>query len=444
MSNDVGGDLSPERAPGDPPVESKSRFSFRPGALQEFKRSWRILCVGLIGFPCCCVPQAAPGLFIEPLSRAFGWSLSAISGQAIFIGLGAVIGGPGIGRLMDRFGPRRVGLIYIPTWAFSVAAGGLLGGGIWSLYVVMFARGCLSAALITFYVRAVGAWFDAGRGTVVGMMFAAGGVMAVIGPEATQWGMDYFGWRRTFMGLALVVVVAWPLTFVWLPSNEAPEKRGESAAVSSGEDYTRKEAMGMLVFWLCACAWSLFGLMSGATFFLVPFLGEKGMSQDAAAWCLAIWGAAGVLSQPICGIINDLWNASFVGAASFLTFGLGLAILALFGGRHAILALVLMGVAGSGLNNSLYSFLPRYFGLKSFGEISGMLGSLAMAVGMVGPLLFSFLRDASGGYTIPYLTTAAISVGAASCWLIAARHPLPKWSAGSKNNPCIHSAKGVA
>src|SRR4051794_1816507 len=52
--------------------------------------------------------RSAPTVFIEPLEAEFGWSRAAI---AAAIGLNLLLyglGAPLTGRLLDRFGPRRV------------------------------------------------------------------------------------------------------------------------------------------------------------------------------------------------------------------------------------------------------------------------------------------------------------------------------------------------
>src|SRR5919198_5744692 len=62
--------------------------------------------------------RAAIGVFIKPLEAEFGWSRTALSfAVAVSIALYG-LAGPVVGRLADRWGPRRV-------LAIGVALGGL-------------------------------------------------------------------------------------------------------------------------------------------------------------------------------------------------------------------------------------------------------------------------------------------------------------------------------
>src|SRR5262245_30723571 len=63
----------------------------------------------------CCVGFARQGpavatlsIFIEPLTREFGWSRTALSGAVSLAGVLAALASPPIGRLLDRHGSRVV------------------------------------------------------------------------------------------------------------------------------------------------------------------------------------------------------------------------------------------------------------------------------------------------------------------------------------------------
>jgi MFS family permease len=66
--------------------------------------------------------RAAFGVYIKPMEAEFGWSRGALSGVAAvsLLLLGAV--GPLVGRVADRWGPRRVIIASV-----VVLAGGAIG-----------------------------------------------------------------------------------------------------------------------------------------------------------------------------------------------------------------------------------------------------------------------------------------------------------------------------
>ena len=105
-------------------------------AMPEFRLGWTALLAGMIGVGLCVtgLPNYAVGLFIEPLSREFGWSRSAISLWTVWqMGALACVT-PVVGVLMDRFGTRPIALISIPLFSAAIAGISLLGPDIRMLY----------------------------------------------------------------------------------------------------------------------------------------------------------------------------------------------------------------------------------------------------------------------------------------------------------------------
>lgn len=410
-----------------------SAISMQSRTLGEFRCSWRVLCVGILGLPLSLMPSSAIGVFIAPLANSFGWSLSSISGLAGFMGLGAILAGPLEGRLIDRFGFRPVVLAYIPMLAAAVASTSLVGEDIWTLYLAMFFWGCVGSGSVANYVRAISGWFKVGRGKAIGLMFTAGGIGCTIGPRLAQWAIDHYGWQIGYLVLAAVVLLAWPLAFLWLHNKKDAETTTNRKVTTPEAGHTRREAFTTGIFWYISAAWLLSGLTAGGVFFLVPFLIDHNVSREAAASYLSILFAASAVVHPVLGFINDRWYPPFIAAFAFLLKASAFVLLGLFGSRYAVLAAVLVGVGMSGLSNSFFSCIPRYFGLRSFGEIAGLIQSAGSAAAMLGPLIFSSLQEESGSYKVSYVTVGIIAVCAAGCMtmagrMMAARHPLP-WTA---------------
>src|SRR5688500_18961315 len=70
------------------------------------------------------------GTFIEPLEKAFGWSRAQISGGLTIFTMTAMLGGPFIGALIDRYGTRRVAVPGLALHAGAFAAFSLADGSI--------------------------------------------------------------------------------------------------------------------------------------------------------------------------------------------------------------------------------------------------------------------------------------------------------------------------
>src|SRR4029077_10876208 len=97
---------------------------------------WRVVlaaCFGVMaGFGSLFVYTFA--VFVKPLSAQFGWGREAIS---LGFGLAAMTVGacsPLIGRLLHRYGPRRIILPCMAVFGCGIASLGLLRAGLWQFY----------------------------------------------------------------------------------------------------------------------------------------------------------------------------------------------------------------------------------------------------------------------------------------------------------------------
>ena len=81
------------------------------GAGQDWRRYWYLPLVSGIGFTAPLLYAYALGPFIEPLQEAFGWTRAQVMTGNAIANIPAIVLLPLFGLLVDRWGPRRVGLI---------------------------------------------------------------------------------------------------------------------------------------------------------------------------------------------------------------------------------------------------------------------------------------------------------------------------------------------
>lgn len=409
-------------------LRSMLAFILPTGVRTELRGGWRALCVAAIGLPISFMPGAAGEVFLLPMSHDFRLSLTSMSTVGIIGGIGSILSGPLDGYLIDRLGFRAVILLYTAMSSLCIATISITSGGIWILYGVGFFSSLVGSGWTTNYVRAISEWFSAARGTAIGIVFTAGGLACSAAPLLAQWIIDRYGWRISNLSLSGLVLLSWPLAYFWLRTPNEPTQNAGAEIVRADEGISLRDATRTPFFRFLSLAWLLSGLAGGGMCFLVPFLCEQGMSADAAAGCLSASYLAGAVVHPLLGLINDRWCPPFVAAIAFLLNATALALLGLFGAEHAVMATLITGIGVSGLSNSFFNCIPRYFGLRSFGEVSGLIQSVGTVAGMVGPLLFSILRDLTGAYTVPYIVVAITTATAGICMLECGRqfrtHPL--------------------
>src|SRR5687768_9328140 len=116
------------------------------------------------------IVYATFSLFMLPLASAFGWGRGEIS-LALVISSGcAALADPIVGRLIDRWGVRRVLLPGMLLFAVANAALSTLTGDLAQLYVYSILLGIGSAMCAGVpYSKVIAGWFHERRGLVLGV-----------------------------------------------------------------------------------------------------------------------------------------------------------------------------------------------------------------------------------------------------------------------------------
>lgn len=393
-------------------------------ASSEFQRSWTVLAAATIGVSLCVtgLPNYAIGLFIDPLSREFGWSRSAISLWSVWqMGALACIT-PVVGVLIDRFGSRKIALISIPLFAAAIASMSLLGGDIRMLYLAAVATSILGGGtIVSLYSKTVNGWFKAGRGRALGFMGSGIALASIFGPRALQVVVDRLGWRAGFLFLALVVLVAFPFVYLLLFERDR-DSRGREAAQETG--LTLREAVRTSVFWYQAASYFLISLLTnGLMISLVSYLTDQHLTRSEAAGRLGLFGVSSLTGRLVSGFIFDRFRAPPVCAAIYFMAAVATAALALFGVRFSSACIVVIGLALGSETDALGYLTARYFGMRAYGEIATLF-AVGLAIGNgIGPFAVNRLHELSGGYAVPFFVVATLTGVASGLMVLLNRHP---------------------
>jgi MFS family permease len=94
--------------------------------------------------------------FLKPLSGAFGWSRESVSASFGFAALTVAVCSPVLGRLLDRYGPRRIILPCMTLFGLSFASLGLLTPSLPHFYAFYVLKGIVGKGTTQMgYSRAV-------------------------------------------------------------------------------------------------------------------------------------------------------------------------------------------------------------------------------------------------------------------------------------------------
>jgi MFS family permease len=128
-------------------------------------------------------------------------------------------------------------------------------------------------------------------------------------------------------------------------------------------------------------------------------LSDRGMSTGNAALVMSTLGISIVAARVIIGFIIDRFFAPFVAAICFLLSAIGVSLLAAGAiDAPAFLAAVFIGFS-MGAEMDMLAFLTgRYFGVKNFGRVYGILFTSFLIGTSVGPVTYGLAYESMGSY----------------------------------------------
>ena len=138
----------------------------------------------------------ASGPYIGPISENFGWSRTETTlGMTLATTIQAVLSIP-IGLAVDRYGPRRFGVIGVALLCAAFAALGLANGALMQWYALWLL--CAVAALpvqATVWTSAVATRFTASRGMAFAVTLCGASVATALFPVLGTWLIGRYGWH---------------------------------------------------------------------------------------------------------------------------------------------------------------------------------------------------------------------------------------------------------
>lgn len=385
--------------------------------MAEWRLHWPLVLSAALGYSVTGLGTFSLGPMIAPLQEEFGWSRTQITiGLSIAGILGAVMSVP-VGMLIDRFGPRRIGLagVTFTTGTFallSTATGSSLN---WLLLWILYAFAFLGLQA-TVWTSAIAASFERSRGVALAFTMSGGSVAAIIVPLLITFLISAYGWRIAFLASGLLwAAVAIPLMLLFFRSTQdkgkpVPEHGGEQPAPVELHGVTIREGFRSATFYKLLLSAGLFTFtLLGLVVHFIPILQELGVDQLDAAGVASLIGIFSIIGRLGTGFLLDRFPGNLVGAAIFLLSVMGCILLLLFGDLPVVhmVAAAAFGVT-LGAEMGVIAFLASWhFGLKNLGVLLGAL-TAALALGTaLGPLAGSAAFDHFDSYT-NFLVMAAI------------------------------------
>jgi MFS family permease len=331
------------------------------------------------------------GVFLKPVTEDLGLSrgtLSTALGASTWL---TALSCPTVGWLIDRWGTRRIMLPGILLFALAVAGFALMQASpLFLVYLIFAIVGFVGGVQTPIpYAAVLSHWFDRQRGLALGVATAGVGLGVALIPQLAAFLINRFGWREAYVGLAIAVLVLAfvPVAvFVRDPPVERPSNGGIAAALPGIDAFA---ALKSGTFWTLAIAFFLGVLaINGTIVHIVALLTDRGIALQIATGALSAAGLAIIVGRIICGFCLDRFWGPWVAICFFILPMLGIALLA--SGLSAPFPLIGAALCGAGIGaeiDLMAFFISRYFGLKAYGKIYGLMFMLFNVGTGLGPAL---------------------------------------------------------
>jgi MFS family permease len=352
-------------------------------------------------------------VMLQPVSLEFGWGRETMSLAYLIAFLFCAALFPIVGRMFDRWGSRRILLPGIVLFGLSMIGMSTLHGSVFQLLLLfslvgMFGTLCSGVG----YARALSATSRARRGLVLGLCLGAGaGIGSTLTPALTGAIVDHVGWRAAYVGLGLIpILVGLPMIYFFFhePSStialrhSALTTRQLAQGSPSVAGHDLAEAFRTSTFWtMLAVIFLSTGVDGALRGHLVALLTDGGMSRQVATSGVSVVAMATAVGQLIAGVILDKINKPRVAVPFFAMNLAGILLLHYSSSTTTLFAgMVLLGF-GSGAEYSILPyFLTRFFGLKAFGVLYGIVYTASFIGGGTGNWLMGRSYDYLGTYNL--------------------------------------------
>ncbi|MCJ8501642.1 MFS transporter [Desulfatitalea alkaliphila] len=358
------------------------------------------------------------GVFFNPLMEAFGWSRAAISGASSTAFLSMGLFGMMVGRLNDRFGPRRL----MSVAALLLGLGCLLMARVttlWELYLffgIIFGMGLSAIDVIA--LTTIARWFTHRRGFMTGIVKVGTGAGQFFIPLLAGALILLYGWRWAIAIIGIGVTLILLLMAQLLrrdPGASGLTSRpvtADRALTATDPGLSLSQVFRTVQLWtICMLNMFLVFCLMIIMLHIVPYARDVGIPHIQAAGILSTIGAVSMLGRFVCGLIIDRRGSKPVMSFCFflllvdlvwLQFAHQLWMLYLFG--------ALYGLAHGGCFTAISPLVAEWFGIRFHGTLFGVVVFFGTLGGATGPLLAGYLFDISGNYALAFRIVTLVAL----------------------------------
>ena len=353
---------------------------------------------------------------VNELSTTFDLSAPLIQAGSSMLIAGYVIGGFIEGKLIGRFGWRKVFTVVIIAFIIASALIPVVNN-YYIILLLRFVQGCGCMVGLTSHV--VSSWFPTKeRGLALGILLGAIGLGSAFGGYVGGILTPIMGWRNAFWVIAAISIVGAIIFYAMVRVAPPLEEEEEQEAVTV-EDENKRSLFKEPALWLLGlstlcCFFNCYGMYA----YLAQYLYTLEYSAGDVALIVLLNGLVAVVSTPFVGWISDrrvakhgalkartwanIWPALFVGLVGSVL----MPHLAPLNIACAFLVALIAGWGVPATNGPGLSLPADLFGSAASGPGVGLVLLVAGAGGIIAPIFVPWLASETN-WTIGWYVTAA-------------------------------------
>lgn len=384
---------------------------------------WMIVSASFLTLLLVCGLWSTFSIFINPLQAEFNRDRASVS---VAMSMGLVVYGvslPFIGRLIDRFGPKKVILLSSILAGVSTVLLGLVSR-LWQyllLYGVPLAIGYAGAGLVA-NTSLVRRWFT--ERSELALSLTQSGLplgQLVVVPLAAHLTVGW-GWRSAYIIMGLVMLATIPTTVFFVVGDRAREEGAGAEPVGGVEERRLRErleaGLGEHIrrppFLILAVVYFLCGFTDiPIATHMAPFIVDRGLTEMAAAYVLSIIGGATWLGTLLFGFLSRKFRRRFLLVAIYL---IRAATFPLLLGRprmpHLILFAIFFGVTQFSMVPLISSWIGDMYGHMYLGRLFGVITLIHALGASSGTYLDGWVFDVTRSYRSAFILSSALALAA--------------------------------
>jgi len=397
-------------------------------------------------------------IFIVPIRDDIGVTLTALAWCITIRQISAGVSAPILGHLIDKFGPRWVGV------GCSAVAGACLVGlglspNIWVMYALFLVSGFSGFGVFGGGQILTGVppanWFIAKRGRAVSFAMMGMGLGTASWVIISAFLVTTIGWRTTWIAygimIAVVLIPAYglfmrrrPEDVGLLPDGVAaptPGAAGQPGSAAATEvNFTLREATRTPALWLLTLAFTFHTFATnGILFIRVPYWSDLGVSPQVIGLAVATDPFVVMLCTLLFGFMAERYRIKLIAAMGgvWRAASMGALLVTTPTSFWVFAHNITWGVGSAGMGTGQNLLIPALFGRLAQGSIRGFTAPIMIGAGAVSPPIIGFLLDSGVAHSSIFIFAGAMMLGAGAIMLFVQTPRRPEHHDGDATEAAV-------